>query len=82
MYYHLLKIPRYTFKRKYTHFGKHAFPAQEMTAMIILQKHSKHSCVPISHSTKGTNLLMTNGNVRSGLMSFFMPCILFLISIL
>ena len=24
MYYHLLKIPRYTFKRKYTHFGKHS----------------------------------------------------------
>lgn len=75
MYYHLLKITRYTFKRKYTHFGKHAFPTQEMRVMIILQKYSKHSCVPISHSIKRTNLLTTNGNVRSGLMSFFVPCI-------
>lgn len=75
MYYHLLKITRYTFKRKYTHFGKHAFPTQEMRVMIILQKYSKHSCVPISHSTKRTNLLTTNSNVGSGLMSFFVPCI-------
>lgn len=59
MYYHLLKITRYTFKRKYTHFGKHAFPTQEMSSddYYISQKYSKHSCVPISHSTKRTTSL-------------------------